>query len=48
MNPKLQKIFTVDPFKEMNQSIPGEVCNHVKGKWLQGKTFRKDIPDPLN
>ena len=48
MNPKLQKIFTVDPFKEMNQSIPGEVCNLVKGKWVQGKTFRKDIPDPLN
>ena len=48
MNPKLQKIFTVDPFKEMNQSIPGEVCNLVKGKWVQSKTFRKDIPDPLN
>ena len=48
MNPKFQKIFTVDTYKEMNQDTPGEVCNLVKGKWVQGKTFRKDIPDPLN
>ena len=48
MSPELQKIFTVDPFKEMNQDTPGEVCNLVKGKWVQSETFRKDIPDPLN
>ena len=35
MNPKFQKIFTVDPYKEMNQNIPGEVCNLEKGKWVQ-------------
>ena len=46
MNPKFQKIFTVDPYKEMNQNIPGEVCNLEKGKWVQSNTFRKDIPDP--
>ena len=40
MSPELQKIFTVDPFKEMNQGTPGEVCNLVKGKWVQSETFR--------
>ena len=48
MNSRLKKIFTVDPYKEMNQKIPGEVINLEKGKWVQSKTFRKDIPDPLN
>ena len=48
MKPELQKIFTVDPFKEMNPDKPGEVCNLLEGKWVQGKVFRKDLPDPLN
>jgi len=48
MTPELKKIFTVDPFKGMNQEVPGEVCNLLKGKWVQGEVFRKDIPDPMN
>ena len=48
MNSELKKIFTVDPFEEMNQKVPGEVCNLLKGKWVQGEIFRKDIPDPIN
>ena len=48
MTPELKKIFTVDPFKGMNQEVPGEVCNLLKGKWVQGETFRKNIPDPMN
>ena len=48
MSPELQKIFTVDPFKGMSQETPGEVCNLLKGKWVQGEVFRKDIPDPMS
>lgn len=48
MTPELKKIFTVDPFKGMSQEVPGEVCNLLKGKWVQGEVFRKDIPDPMN
>ena len=44
----MKEIFTVDPFVGMNPDKPGEVCNLVKGKWLQSKNFREDIVDPLN
>jgi len=43
-----KEIFTVDPFVGMNPDNPGEVCNLVKGKWVQSKRFREDIVDPLN
>jgi len=32
----------------MNSDSPGEVCNLLKGEWIQGTGFREDIPDPLN
>ena len=48
MKSKLKEIFTVDPYQEMNSDSPGEVCNLLKGEWIQGTGFREDIPDPLN
>ena len=48
MKSKLKEIFTVDPYQEMNSTSPGEVCNLLKGEWIQGTRFREDIPDPLN
>ena len=48
MKSKLKDIFTVDPYQGMNPDKPGKVCNLLKGEWLQGTSFRKDIPDPLN
>jgi len=48
MKSKLKEIFTVDPYQEMNSDSPGEVCNLLKGEWIQGTRFREDIPDPLN
>lgn len=48
MKSKLKEIFTVDPYQEMNSGSPGEVCNLLKGEWIQGTGFREDIPDPLN
>ena len=42
-----KEIFTVDPFVGMNPDNPGEVCNLVKGKWVQSKRFREDIADPM-
>lgn len=48
MKSKLKEIFTVDPYQEMNSGSPGEVCNLLKGEWIKGIRFRKDIPDPLN
>ena len=48
MKSKLKEIFTVDPCQEMNSDSPGEVCNLLKGEWIQGTRFREDIPDPLN
>ena len=48
MKSKFKEIFTVDPYQEMNSDSPGEVCNLLKGEWIQGTRFREDIPDPLN
>ena len=48
MKSKLKEIFTVDPYQGMNSNSPGEVCDLLKGEWIQGTKFREDIPDPLN
>jgi len=48
MKSKLKEIFTVDPYQGMNSNSPGEVCDLLRGEWIQGTKFREDIPDPLN
>tara|TARA_Y100000590_G_scaffold90669_2_gene102293 strand:- start:16209 stop:17765 length:1557 start_codon:yes stop_codon:yes gene_type:complete len=48
MSTEFHKIFTVDPFKGMKKNDLGEVCNLNNGRWIRGKSFRTDIPDPLN
>ena len=48
MSSKIDNFSTVDPFKGMTRSNPGEVYNLLKGKWTRGALFRKDIPDPMD
>jgi len=37
MKSKLKEIFMVNPYHEMNSSNPGEVCDLLRGEWIQGQ-----------
>ena len=37
MKSKLKEIFTVDPYQGMNSNSPGEVCDLLRGEWIQGQ-----------
>ena len=39
---------TVDPFAEMTAAAPGKLQNLVGGSWVDAKSYRDDIVDPIN